>query len=172
VQTTHQILLSGEYIAESQRMAIAQNRALRFLYQTWWAWWVPRFGMAAFIVFLLVERLQSPAVLMGVFLVLSFVGEVFGRRGLAKARARVRMKGTTTTVSINEEGIDVAGAHGNSHTKWSAMLAPAVYPNGVVLKFNRMATLWLPDSALTGGTPDDVRQLLKENIQAPAANGG
>lgn len=172
MQTTHQILLSEEYITESQRIAIAQNRVLRFLYQTWWAWWVPRVGMAASIVFLLVERLQSPAMLMGVFLVLSFVGEVYGRRGLAKARARVRMKGTTTTVSMNEEGVDVVGAHGNSHTKWSAMLPPAVYPNGVALKFTRMTTFWLPDSALVGGSPDDVRQVLKEHIKAPAANGG
>ncbi len=79
------------------------------------------------------------------------------------------MKGTTTTVSINEQGVDVVGAHGNSHTKWSAMLPPAVYPNGVALKFNRIATLWLPDSALVGGSPGDVRQLLREHIEAPVA---
>ena len=47
----------------------------------------------------------------------------------------------------------------------------AVYPNAVALKFNRIATLWLPDSALVGGSPGDERQLLRENISPPVANG-
>lgn len=51
------------------------------------------------------------------------------------------------------------------------MLPLAVYPNGVALKFNRIATLWWHDSALVGGSPGDERQLLRENIKAPVANG-
>ncbi len=36
MKTTHQILLTDEYIAEAQRFAISQNTVLRLMHQTWW----------------------------------------------------------------------------------------------------------------------------------------
>lgn len=164
MQTTHRITLSEEYIAEAQRVAIAQNPVMRFLYLTWWAWWVPRIFLAAAMVFLLTHGLQGPAAMLAFFLALSFLGELLGRRNLAKARGRTRGKGTTTTVSMNDDGIDVVGAHGNSHTRWMALLPPAIRANGVALKFSRITVLWLPDSALIEGSADEVRQLLAKNV--------
>ena len=34
MKTTHQCVLIDEYIVEAQRLAIAQNKTLKFLYQT------------------------------------------------------------------------------------------------------------------------------------------
>jgi hypothetical protein len=45
VKTTHQIVLTDEYIAEGQRLSISQNKTLKFMYQTWWMWWLPRVAM-------------------------------------------------------------------------------------------------------------------------------
>lgn len=171
MQTTHQILISDDYIAESQRLSIAQNRTLRLLYQTWWMRWVPRLGLLAMIIFCLFWSLTSAAWVLSAFVVLSFAGEFYGRRSLAKARGRVRAKGTTTTVTITTEGVDIVGAHGNSHLKWTALLPPAIYPNGVLLKLSRISTLWLPDSALVQGSVGDVRHLLATNIEALTAKG-
>jgi hypothetical protein len=66
----------------------------------------------------------------------------------------------------------IVGAHGNSHTKWTALLPPAVRPNGIALKFSRISILWLPDSALVEGSADEVRQLLAKNVNAPAKKDG
>jgi hypothetical protein len=86
----------------------------------------------------------------------SFIGEWVGRRILAKARQEVRFKGTTSTVSMDENGVDLVGAAGNSHLVWSAVLPPALYPDGVLLKVSRISVAWLPDSALTEGSAADV----------------
>jgi hypothetical protein len=113
-------------------------------------------------------NMGSTAALLGVFLVVSFTGEWFGRWNLAKARKKVRTKGTTSMVTMNDQGIDMEGANGNSHLKWSAMLQPAIYPDGVLIKFSRFAVVWLPDQALIDGSPADVRRLLSENVKDPS----
>lgn len=88
-----------------------------------------------------------------------------GRRNLAKARKKMRFKGSTTTVSMDENGVDVVGEAGNSHAKWSGILPPAIYPDGVMVKFSRFAAIWLPDPALIEGSAADVRKLLAENVK-------
>jgi len=89
---------------------------------------------------------------------------------LAKARKKVRAKGTITTVSMNEQGVDMEGVNGNSHLKWSAMLQPTIYADGVLIKFSRSAMVWLPDQALIEGSPADVRSLLAENVKDSSDN--
>jgi hypothetical protein len=171
MRTTHTIILSDEYIAEAQRLSISQNKTLKWMYQSWWLQWLARAFMVAFIIYALMNHMESLAVLFGVFLAISFLGEWLGKRGLAKARNNVRAKGTTTVVSINEQGVDLNGALGNSHLKWLAMLQPAVYPQGVLLRYSRFSALWLPDKALTEGSAADVRRLLAENISTSATDG-
>lgn len=107
--------------------------------------------------------------LLGAILVVSFTGEWIGRRNLAKARNRVRGKGTTTTLSMDEQEIAIENVNGNSHLKWSAMLQPAIYADGVLIKFSRLAMVWLPDQALIEGSPADVRKLLSENVTDSSA---
>jgi hypothetical protein len=110
-------------------------------------------------------NLESTVALLGVILVVSFTGEWLGRRNLAKARNRVRGKGTTTTLSMDDQEIAIENANGNSHLKWSAMLQPAIYADGVLIKFSRLSMVWLPDQALIEGSPADVRKLLAENVK-------
>jgi hypothetical protein len=50
VKTSHQIVLTDEYIAEGQRLSISQNKTLKFMYQTWWVWWLPRVAMVGIII--------------------------------------------------------------------------------------------------------------------------
>jgi hypothetical protein len=168
MKTTHRIVLTDEYIAEAQRLTIAQNKTLKFMYQTWWARWLPRVVIVAAIIYFVVASFDWGAIaLFGGFLALSFLGEWWGRCGLAKARNRVRFKGSTTTISMDENGVDVVGEAGNTHGKWSGLLPPVVYPNGVMVRFSRLAAIWLPDSALVEGSAEDVRRLLAENVKEP-----
>jgi hypothetical protein len=173
MKTTHRIVLTGEYIAKVQHLSIAQNRTLRFMYQTWWAWWLPRVGLVGFIIFCVVNHFDwSVTAMFAAFLVLSFLGEWVGQRSLARARKNTRFKGSTTTVSMDENGVDVVGEAGNSHGNWSGILPPTVSPNGVLFKFSRFAVIWLPDEALVEGSPDDVRKLLEENVKDLAQQSG
>jgi hypothetical protein len=101
----------------------------------------------------------------GGFLVLSFLREWVGRRSLAKARRQVRFKGSTMPISTDNDGVDVVGEAGQSHAKWSGILSRVVYPNGVMVKLTPRAAMWLPDQALTVGSPAEVRRVLAENIR-------
>lgn len=167
MKTTHEILLTDEYIAEAQRLAIAQNIVLKLMHQTWWFFWVPRFiVIGAAIVFWSLGDSNFFLFFLALLFCLSFLGPFLSRRNLAKARKQVRAKGTTTTVSMDSAGIDMQGALGNSHLKWAAMLNPAIYPNGVLIKFSRLSMVWLPDQNLSEGSPADVRQLLAENVNS------
>jgi hypothetical protein len=157
--------MTDEYIAAAQRLSIAQNKTLKFFYQTWWAWWLPRIVIVVMMIVLYLIGLGSTLVLLGIVLALSFTGEWFGKWNLAKARKKVRTKGTSSTVTMNDQGLDMEGANGNSHLKWSAMLQPAIYADGVLIKFSRFAMVWLPDEALIEGSPADVRKLLAENVK-------
>jgi hypothetical protein len=170
LKTRHQFVLTDEYIEDAQRLTIAQNKTLKLLYQTWWVWWLPRVVIAGVIIYCLLHHLESTAAVLGTFLVVHFWGQWFGRRTLAKARKNLRTKGSTSVVSMNDQGVDIDGAHGTSHLKWSAMLLPTIYPQGVLIKFSRLVGLWLPDHALTEGSPADVRKLLAENVKDSAAN--
>lgn len=171
MKTTHHLVLTEEYIAEAQRFSIAQHKTLKLMYQTWWVQWLARVVMVGFIIYSILNHMYSVAALFGVFLAISFWGEWFGRRNLAKARKNVRAKGSTNVVSMNEQGVDIDGALGNSHLKWPAMLQPAIYPQGVLIRFSRLTALWLPDQALIEGSPADVRQLLAENVEKSDSNG-
>jgi hypothetical protein len=170
MKTTHQLLLSDEYIAESQRIQIAENPGLRFIYQTWWVWWIPRIIFVGVIVFCLVIQQRMVAEFMAGFLIFTFFGELFGRRSLAKARDRTRSKGTTTTVSMDESGIDIDGSLGNSHLKWEALYVPVVKRDGVLLKFTKAGGLWLPDRTLVEGTSSDVRHLISAKMGKAATH--
>jgi hypothetical protein len=171
-KTVHRIVVTDVYIAELQRLSIAQNKVFKFVYQTWWAWWLPRAIFAGVVVFGLAYHLDwGFTAVFSVLLVISFLGSWSGRRGLAKARDRVRFKGSTTTVTMGENGVDVVGEAGNTHLKWSGLLPPVVYPNGVLLKLSRISYLWLADQALTEGSPEQVRQLLAEHVKDSKAAG-
>ena len=169
LKTVHRIITTDEYIADAQRLNIAQNKTLKFLYQTWWSWWLPRAGMVGLIFFCLAIHLDwSISVWLVGFLVLSFFGEWFGQRSLAKARARTRFRGSTITVSMDENGLDTVGPVGNSHVQWVGILGKATKPNGVLIRFSRLAWIWLPDAELIEGTAEDVRKLLAENVKESA----
>jgi hypothetical protein len=174
LKTTHRLQMTDEYIAEAQRLSIEQNKALRFMYQTWWVWWVPRLGMIGFIVYFVVEGFDwILKAEFGAFLALSVFGEWWGRRRLAAARIKMRSD-DPITVSMDKNGFDIVGVNSTSHSNWIAMPVPLIRANGVFLKLSRLSGIWLPDNVLSEGTPEDVRALLAENISdaAPAAQAG
>jgi hypothetical protein len=170
MKATHQILLTDDYIGEAQRLSIAQNTTLRLMHQTWWLLWLSRLILlaAAIVSYWILDDWIFPVLFIGGIVALSFLGQYKVRRNLRKARGRFRAKDTTTTVSMDENGIDLSGANGNSQLKWSALLKPTIYSNGALIKFTRFSMLWLPDQSLIEGTPAQVRQLLAENVKEGA----
>ena len=166
MRTTHRILVDNEYIETSQRLSISQNKALRLIYQTWWVKWPPRVVLSACVVAgVFLEPLRLAGVLCGVLLALSFGNEAFKRRTLAKARDRVRTKGSTSIVTMDDQCIETSGPFGTSRLNWQIMLKPVIYPDGVLIKLSRANMIWLPDAALVEGSPAEVRQLLAANVK-------
>jgi hypothetical protein len=162
-KTVHRIVWDDAYIAAAQRMIIDhQNWSLRVLYK-WWAWWLPRIVIVGIIGWLTVTGVKFDWVFYGYlvgFLILSSFGEYWTHRSLARARARNRNRGSTSTVTLSSEGIDVVGALANSQLKWKAPRSITIKAGGVLLMTSNLLGLWLPDTALVEGTPDDVRQLI------------
>lgn len=165
MKTVHRNILDDEYIADAQRLTIAQNWMLRFMYQTWWTWWLPRIAFLGGMAFLVHIGAMRDAVIVGLFLLLTIFGEVHSRWTLARRRRRFRSKGTTTTVTMDDDGIRSVGALGESNLKWKAVLKAAILPHGVLFQLTRMSWVWLPDRTLVEGTPGDVRQLLDLHVK-------
>lgn len=165
MNTTHRIVLTDEYVAQAQRLSIAQNKMLKFIYRTWWSWWLPRVAVVGLVLYLVVNNFDwsIPGWLIA-FLVMHAVGEWLGRRRLAKMRKKVRSD-DPITVTMDENGVDVVGENGNSHSNWTGMPIPLIYPHGVLLKFSRLSGIWLPDQALIEGSAADVRKLLTQNVK-------
>ena len=140
------------------------------MHQTWWLLWLARLILlaAGSVDYFVSSDWVFPALFCGGIVAMSFIGQYMFRRNLAKSRRQFRAKNTTTTVSIDANGIALAGANGSSQLKWSAVLKPVIYPNGVLIKFSRFSMLWLPDQSLTQGTPAEVRQLLTDNVKEHA----
>ena len=86
-------------------------------------------------------------------------------RNLAKARARNPLNGTTPAISMDESGVDLVTPVSNAHLEWPAFSRAIVCPEGVLLKLKTRSYVWLPDNSLTHGSPQDVRQLLAENVK-------
>ena len=170
VKTAHQITITDEYIETGQRIAIAQNKMLKFLYQTGWVHWIFRALLAAIALFFLLNQMESTAALVCIVLIMSLVGDWWGRQNLTKARQRVRFKGTVITVSMSDDGVDMAGASGNSHVVWPAILGTVIYPDGVLLKISRIVMIWLPDRGLIEGSAIEVRQLLAQKATESATS--
>ena len=153
-------------IAAAQRIIIAHNMALRLVYQTWWTWWLPRFAVIGIVGGLAAEGLNfhwNFYAFITAFLLLSVFGEYWAHRSLGHARARAKQKGSTTSITMSDEGIDIAGAYGSSHLKWKGLHSQVVKPDGILILFSNISGLWLPDTALAEGTPGDVRELVAAN---------
>ena len=106
---------------------------------------------------LLFEGYALEAWITSVFLLFTFLGEFLSRRTLARARNRSKSKGSTTTVSMDENGVDIEGALGKSHLKWAALLPPAITPNGVLLRFSRPSGVWGALTPLFHSKPIGIR---------------
>ena len=165
MKTTHRIVYTDEYIADAVRVSAAQKRRLKFLAQILRSWWLPRAGMVGLIIYLVLNGFDwSITAWIVAFLILHGVAEWLSRRRRGKALKELR-SADPITVSMDENGIDVVSKNGNSHSKWAGWSVPVIYPNGVLLKLSRLSGIWLPDQALVEGSPEDVRQLLEENIK-------
>jgi hypothetical protein len=160
MRTVHQIVLSDDYLAQTQRLVIQHDRKLRLTYGSWWVWWVPRMALALTMLFLLTHRMAAVVWLPAGFIILSFAGEWSLRRGLAQARKRSRAKGSTMTVIMDAAGVNVSGTLATTDVKWPALRAPVVLSDGVLINLTPTSGLWLPDTCLVEGSAADVRQIL------------
>jgi hypothetical protein len=164
VKTIHQIVLSDDYIAQTQRLVIQHNKALRLMYGSWWVWWIPRIALASVILFLLMHHVTDVVWWPAGFIVLSFAVEWSTRRSLARSRSRVRAKGSTTTVIMDEAGLYITAVLATTNVKWAALSAPVLMSDGVLINLARGTGFWLPDKCLIEGSAQDVRQILRQAV--------
>jgi hypothetical protein len=167
MNTMHHIEFTEEYLKEAQRLALSQNAVLRFIFLSRWTMWPPAILIGGFMIFLFEHnQLSFPSgVFFGAMLVCCFVGPLLNGRNLAKTRRRHFMKSSVVTYRLDEQGMDQISPVSNSHLQWPAFSRVILYPQGVLLKMQSNAYMWLPDKSLTEGSPEDVRRLLADHVK-------
>ena len=77
----------------------------------------------------------------------------------------VHYKGSVVTYLMDARGLDNVTRINNSHLQWAVFSRAIAYPQGVLLKMQTNAYVWLPDNSLIEGSAGDVRQLVADHIQ-------
>jgi len=165
MKTTHRVVVDDGYLKEAQRLSISQIAALRLIYQTPWVWWGSRAIFVATIIFMITIDNAPGAILLALFLLLSFVAPYRQEKSLSKARARSPMRGGQVVLSLDEDGFDLSAPNRNTHVEWPGILGAIFYPHGVLLEISPQSYSWLPDGSIIEGSPADVRQLLTDRLK-------
>jgi hypothetical protein len=167
MKVTYKIDFNDEYLSVAQRLVLSQNTMSRLTYVSRWFAWPPLIAMAGFLIYFFVsDGLDwSLGLMLGGLIAFSVTIQFLIPRNLAKARARNPLNGTTPAISMGESGVDLVTPVSNAHLECPAFSRAIVRPEGVLLKLKTRSYVWLPDNSLTHGSPQDVRQLLAENVK-------
>jgi hypothetical protein len=165
MQATHRIVFDDGYLRKTQRLAIAQDWALKFVvYPTYWRWWPIRAALLVGVLFTYKGAEWVGLASFSLLFVASFLGPLFLQHALSKAR-RNRFTDSVATFSLTGDGIDTVGLDGTTHVQWSAVVKASIHPEGVLLKFTERNYVWLPDQSLTDGSPAAARQLVDAHVK-------
>jgi hypothetical protein len=97
------------------------------------------------------------------FAVLTFFGGVAVTKWGIFQRFRYRGDfGTQATITMSPDGLVASGHHVQSKSAWAAYPRAVRYSDGILL-LRAGVIRWLPDSALTLGSPDDATTLVQSN---------
>jgi hypothetical protein len=72
---------------------------------------------------------------------------------------------------LDEEGLTIASSGNESKFGWPACIRAVTCADGLLLMFKARA-FWLPDDALTNGTPHEVRALVSKSELSSVASYG
>jgi hypothetical protein len=164
----YKVVFTDEYLEEAQRIAIAQNRTLRLLYQSQWVRWGPRVILALALIPVIMFQVYWGAAIIAFPLLMSFLQPIHSRRSLARARRSNPVRGSETSISMNDGGLDLVSAHSHGHTDWAGVMRVTLYSNGVLLELQPRRFVWLPDQCLIEGTPEQVRSSLSAHVAVHA----
>lgn len=67
-------------------------------------------------------------------------------------------------IELDHTGLESKGQADPDITAWSAFLAACRFDDGFLLKKPGNEFIWLPFAAITGGSPDEAEQLVRDNI--------
>jgi len=167
MKTMHRIEVTEEYLKEAQRLVLSQNKTLRMIYLNRGLWWLSLVVLVGCVIFL--ASMDALDWFLGLFfgavITLSILGQILMPRSLAKSRNRNPMKGSLVTYSMGELGVDSVTPVSNAHLQWAAFSSVIIYADGVLLKMQMRAYMWLPDVSLTEGSPQETRQLVANHVK-------
>jgi hypothetical protein len=72
------------------------------------------------------------------------------------------------SAQLDEDGLTVASSGNESKFGWPVCIGAVTYADGLLLMFEARA-FWLPDDALTSGTPQEARDLVSKSALSTAA---
>jgi hypothetical protein len=167
---TYRIAVTEHYVMRAQQATLdrdagSQLRARR----KQWLRWAVRLGLAVLLVFMIRLHDWSGVALVALGLAGSFAAPLLAQRSLRKARQHAAQSPGELMISVDEQGIDAANSGARDRLPWSAFAGASVHPDGVLLNLQSRKWFWLPDAALTDGTPAQVRDLLDRALKGSIA---
>jgi hypothetical protein len=167
VRTSHHIDFNDKYLRQAQRLMLSQNPVIKFVYLNRWAVWPPLVILAGYLVYLGMNHNLDffSGFFIGTIIIGSIIFQALQPRNLARARDRNPLKGSMVTMSLDEQGATLVTNVSTASLKWAAFSRAILYGDGVLLKLQTRAYVWLPDSSLVEGSPKQVRELIAEFIR-------
>jgi hypothetical protein len=165
MNVSYRVIADDVYLEALQRLSIRQVPALRFMYQTPWIWWGASVIYVLAIILVIYFRIAWVALPMFALLLMSLYTPRHFAKTLARARGRSPLKDAAIHYSIDDSGLGETAPFSNLHIEWLGFSRFVEYPDGVLLELKTKRYIWLPDSAITAGTPTDFRRFLGERIR-------
>jgi YcxB-like protein len=129
-----------------------------------WLRWGTRLALTALLLYLGALRDWTGVVLVGLGLLGSFGAEILQRRSAQRSRERAVRCAGELLIDIDDAGLTAADGHSRDTLPWTEFADAAEHPDGVMLTLNSRGGYWLPDSALTEGTPAQIRNLIGQHL--------
>ena len=129
--------------------------------------WVTRFGLVGGAFFMGFSGLLNLSMIVFYSAAL-LITVVVPYRNEQVLRSAARRK-DILSVHLEEDGLTVISSGNESEFRWPACIRAVEHADGLLLMFKARA-FWLPDDALTNGTPQEARDLVSKSVSNSAAS--
>ena len=162
MEVTYTLGLSDDYVVE------AYSRHRSRVRSRWLHWPIKALcaiGLLALFVLGMFPGLYPIAIFAGFFLALLAAGPRFDYWITRRRWRRHPQFNQEMRVDISEAGISFSSEQSSGTSQWSAYTSGLQHPTGVMLYAAAWDYRWLPDAAITSGTPEQAHTLFRSKLR-------
>jgi hypothetical protein len=162
MSVVYSIPLSDNHIVETYAQHRTQQRAL-----LWLAWPLKILCGAGLLALFAVGVFAKVYVLIGFsafFLLMLAVGPRFDYWWMRRRWKQHPQFNELLRIELADSAISFATPKSTATVQWGAFTKAVARPKGVLLYLSSWEYYWLPDNALAGGTPAEIRDMLRTKL--------